>query len=378
MIFFGSINIEFFTRKYDLTRRCKNKLVLEDNMKNFKALVLVVFITSTINYNTNAASIPSFGTIFSVKNNIPPRGQWVTNYGYCGEVAMISAGLYYGQYLSQYDARAIASPGIKQNKSNSQLLLGVNDEASAKRMRLKYDSKSTSSNADFYTWVKNHVSKNHPVIIGVFNNEFLLYGDININAGDDEYDHIVPVIGIGSNYSLTDSFYLDDLILFSDNGLYSPNGIMPYYYLYNATIFLKDRQMANSKKSQIYSLPDYPENKYGIAIMGVMDPNNEALPVRVETSINTELPEIKNNSFTRPVSRSLKLTITVTKLTPGINYNLYRYSNENDIPTVSFNANSKNKGISPWRVINITSGSTWTTSVAIKSSDKVFFRAVKS
>ena len=43
-----------------------------------------------------------------------------------------------------------------------------------------------------------------------------------------------------------------------------------------------------------------------------------------------------------------------------------------------FNANSKNKGISPWRVINITSGSTWTTSVAIKSSDKVFFRAVKS
>jgi hypothetical protein len=68
----------------------------------------------------------------------------------------------------------------------------------------------------------------------------------------------------------------------------------------------------------------------------------------------------------------------VTKLTPGINYNLYRYSNENDIPTVSFNANSKNKGISPWRVININSGSTWTTSVAIKSSDKVFFRAVKS
>jgi hypothetical protein len=347
-------------------------------MKNFKGLVLVVLITSTINYNANAFSIPLFGTTFSVKNNISPRSQWKANYGYCGEIAIISAGLYYGQYLSQYDARAIASPGIKQNKSNSQLLLGVNDEASAKRMRLKYDSKSTSSNADFYAWVKNHVSKNHPVIIGVYNNEFLLYGDANLNAGDDEYDHIVPVIGIGSNYSLTDSFYLDDVILFSDNGLYAPNGTIPDYYLYDGTTFLKNRQMANSKNSQIYSLAEYPVNKYGIAILGVMDTNNETFPVRVETSINSELPEIKNNSSTRPASRSLILTITVSQLIPGIKYNLFRYSNENNTPIVNFNANSKIKGILPWKVISISSGTTWTTSVAIKSSDKVFFRAVKS
>jgi hypothetical protein len=40
-------------------------------------------------------------------NNIPPRLQWEANFGYCGEVSLISAGLYYGQYLSQYDARAI-------------------------------------------------------------------------------------------------------------------------------------------------------------------------------------------------------------------------------------------------------------------------------
>jgi hypothetical protein len=42
-------------------------------------------------------------------NNIPSRLQWEANYGYCCEVSLISAGLYYGQYLSQYDARAIAS-----------------------------------------------------------------------------------------------------------------------------------------------------------------------------------------------------------------------------------------------------------------------------
>jgi hypothetical protein len=98
----------------------------------------------------------------------------------------------------------------------------------------------------------------------------------------------------------------------------------------------------------------------------------------VETSINSELPEIKNNSSTRPASRSLILTITVSQLIPGIKYNLFRYSNENNTPIVNFNANSKIKGILPWKVISISSGTTWTTSVAIKSSDKVFFRAVKS
>ena len=45
----------------------------------------------------------------SVGTAMPPRIQWNANFGYCGEVSIISAGLYFGQYMSQYDARAIAS-----------------------------------------------------------------------------------------------------------------------------------------------------------------------------------------------------------------------------------------------------------------------------
>lgn len=55
----------------------------------------------------------------SRKNNIPPRHQWEANYGYCGEVSLISAGLYYGQYVSQYDARA-----IDQNLNEAAMDLG--------------------------------------------------------------------------------------------------------------------------------------------------------------------------------------------------------------------------------------------------------------
>jgi hypothetical protein len=71
-----------------------------------------------------------------ISNPIPPRLQWNENYGYCGEVSLISAGLYYGQYISQYDARALASPGVPENDFNSQLMLGINDQIAAAAMHL--------------------------------------------------------------------------------------------------------------------------------------------------------------------------------------------------------------------------------------------------
>src|ERR1700722_11587714 len=69
---------------------------------------------------------------YAAANDIPPRLQWMANHGYCGEVALISAGLYYGQYASQYDARALASDGLPQNEGKSQLLLGGNDRRAAR------------------------------------------------------------------------------------------------------------------------------------------------------------------------------------------------------------------------------------------------------
>ena len=111
---------------------------------------------------------------YSQGNDIPPRLQWEGNWGYCGEVSFISAGLYYGQYVSQYDARALASPGVKQKKAKSQLLIGVNDQKAAKAMHLnasEWDTASETSSASFLVWVKRNVSAGYPVVIGVFNNE---------------------------------------------------------------------------------------------------------------------------------------------------------------------------------------------------------------
>ncbi len=148
-------------------------------------------------------------------NDIPPRLQWDQNFGYCGETSFICAGLYFGQYCSQYTARYIASDGEPQYLDGSQLLVGVNDEYTADQMSLNYNkwdhegdpSPPQGTTDDFFVWIKNHVVAGFPVIIGIFNNEYLLYGDTDPNAGDPEYDHIVPIIGVGSYSPLHDGLY---------------------------------------------------------------------------------------------------------------------------------------------------------------------------
>ncbi|HVA34245.1 MAG TPA: hypothetical protein VNG31_08865, partial [Candidatus Baltobacteraceae bacterium] len=72
-----------------------------------------------------------------IANGITPRLQWMYNYGYCGETSLISAGLFYGQYLSQYDARHLAHPNIPQSQDASQLLLTLNAARVARRMHLQ-------------------------------------------------------------------------------------------------------------------------------------------------------------------------------------------------------------------------------------------------
>jgi hypothetical protein len=64
---------------------------------------------------------------------------------------MISAGLYYGQYLSQYDMRKIVS-GTNQRQ---QLLLGYNEGYAAAQLRLKYKKMQSTGSAAFLAWIKH-------------------------------------------------------------------------------------------------------------------------------------------------------------------------------------------------------------------------------
>ena len=326
----------------------------------------------------SAPARPAAATTYTAGSRLPPRIQWNANYGYCGETAFVSAGLYYGQYISQYDARAIASKNTRQSLESSQLLLGVNDVAAAKAMHLNATAFNTAkqpTSRAFLTWVKSNVVAGSPVVIGVFANQSRFYGTANLNAGDTEYDHIVTVTGITSTRSLTGptTYYADDVLTFNDGGLWTgTNGQPQNAFSYPFGTFATTRQRANAKTGAVYSLKSGAD--YGIAITGIIDLNRDTVPVRLTTSVNAETPTMVDGSNTRPAAKPVTLTITVSSLKPGTTYNLYRYSSMANVPDSTFNANAA-KAAQKW-TITIPSGSTYTMTQTINSNEIAVYRAV--
>lgn len=335
-------------------------------MRKFELIVATIVLLPTW----------TFLNAFSKHNDIPPRFQWDENSGYCGEVSLISAGLYYGQYISQYDAREISSPRASQKKG--QILIGLNDVCAAEKMHLKaiewgYSKERTVD--QFLAWVKEHVVKGYPVAIGVYTNEYLFYGNKKPNAGDEEYDHIVTVTGIASNHPLDNpSYYGNDVITFSDNGLWTTSSGAHYFFSYGMDDFQANRKEANAVGGAIYSLSNSGSN-YGIAISGVLDLNGDTLPVRIETNYNYEWPEIKDHSNKRPAAMPLQLTLNVFGLEPNVVYNLYRYSDLESVPNSHFNAHVS-QAFEHWQ-FQISSGSNYVMMQDINSDEMAIYRCVR-
>jgi hypothetical protein len=338
-------------------------------------------LDSRIAPDAKAVQAPAASS-FEITNDIPARLQWNANNGYCGEVAFINAGLYYGQYLSQYDIRAIASPNKTQNLVSAQLLLGVNDTFAATQLHLNATPWKTSnkqSSSSFLTWVKSNVISKYPVIIGVYTNEYKFNGTTNVNAGDTDYDHIVTVIGVTSKTALNNpaTYYGDDVLRLIDHGIWTgtSNNLPQYTFNYPFSSFQGTRQQANASTAPVYTLP-LGNSNFGIAITGVTDLDGSTVPVRLATSANSESPSMKDGSTTRPASKPLTLTITVSNLKPNVSYNLYRYSSVTSVPNSGFNKNASRAFQT--LPVKISSGSTFVTKMTINSNEIAIFRAVPS
>lgn len=310
--------------------------------------------------------------------DISPRRQWNANFGYCGEVSLVSAGLYFGQYCSQFDARATATPGLLQSREDSQLLPGVNVLATAAKMRLRVEEWSApprKTTKDFLVWVKRQILLGRPVMVGVLMNEFQFYGDTNPRAGDPDYDHIVPVMGIRSTASSLSAplrYLRDDSLVFSDNGLWSPKGVAPFFFESAFGTFARTRVAANSRTAPVYSLKN--GGNYGVGILGIADSNGDTIPVRLTANVSEEVPAIRDGSSQRPAAMLVTLTATVSMPDQSVAYNLYLYDAFEKVPDSRFNAKSSS-ATRLWR-IPPHSGATHTVSITVPSSRMTVFRAV--
>ena len=275
------------------------------------------------------------------RQHLKPFYQWENNDGYCGEVSMMEAGLNNGQWMSQFNARLICGTGLSQSgpdgacvrhsgqvDDDAELLLqdpgtgvtGPNTYADAAsclaNSRLSastYDYSAQPSGIagykDYMSWVKEEIITGNQVTIGVLEN----------GGSDEQYDHIVAAIKIGTNHSPTDStYYPDDVLYFDDHGLYTflgnnpghnpaipPGagsdsiGYTPYVFGYTFGSLAKTRAGANSANAQGYSIvipghrtiytvaggsgydtvPVRGPHNYAFAVAGPDDPTGVTRPV---------------------------------------------------------------------------------------------------
>jgi hypothetical protein len=375
----------------------------------------------------DGSSPPTRRYSFRPKNPLQGFYQWHNNNGYCGEASLIQSGLALGQWTSQYSVRSVASPfaaSIAQTgtategniKFLSQLLLddfaprgtttGNSFGTAAANLKLvatPFNSALQKSGSlghqAFLTWVKAEVIKGNYVTLGVIH-----------PGGGGPYSHIVNVIGVDSNAPATSTAYNgSDVLILDDHGLMTSDdnpqlplgaggtdGCTPYRFAYTF-----DSLKGSPTGSRLYQIPlpgtTTLSKNYAYSISGVADTSRVTLPVRLAMSSSIpadpivgqryESPAIGTSttgeSFTNraPAAFSLTLTATVSGLVAGKSYNLYRYQRATSplpkgqlvVPSASFNANAR---MATNKTAFQATGSTYVTSVTVRSTDTVVFRCV--
>lgn len=329
-------------------------------------------------------------------SSIASRQQWNENYGYCGETSFITAAMYYGMYMSQWTIRELinqmtSNDTVDQTTQSSQLLLvnsdGNNNMSNALNI-FQFSYTIYDQSSSFTDWITKQSNNGiNPVIIGVYEN--------NVLGGlDPTYDHIVPVVNSTST-----------TISFSDNGLYGDDGATkdpknqnpdwtgkwdpsykitdptfnnPFLFTYNIPDCVNNRSNATNS-SFIYSIPT--NNNYGIAITGI---TGSTVRVQVVPSVQeTDTFTCNNTDSCGVIPSSIKMSLTVYlyNLTVGVTYNVYCYSNYQDLQnatTQGFNTYGTNSNITRYTFTADSIKSTYIDPHITNSQQIALYRCIKS
>ena len=321
--------------------------------------------TSKPIYDNSPTVVDSYGSRnYKHILDVQVRNQWDPNQGYCGETSTIIAGqLLAGQYFSQYDLRKIycSNEGISNNRvcqTEEQYLVGDStyDIDTATSIHMTAETYSATGTAAYLSWVKRHVRKGHVVTITVFAKD----------GTSDEYDHIVNVVGIETNFD-DDLYHDSDLLIYDDH----------YDDVYRVSF--KDFPMTrfDSKKNSApqWSLPKGVNViNYGIAHTGPVGIGLKQ--VKLWTSVKDELPSIKEGQWARPTDKDMTVYVVVSGLVEGVEYNLFKYDDEKHVPENDFNNNSQD-AVSVDTFVADSSG-VYKFDFKARTSNKIIFRCVEA
>jgi hypothetical protein len=277
-----------------------------------------------------------FKRVFTIK----PRQQWNIAGGFCGSISIQVLLMAHGAWISEDLVRKanIGAQCFGHSEPNEGCEVGPENYAeTAEGLRLKYDvwdySQPKPQATAFKAWLKSHLAQGAPVMWAPMEKgeyPHQPYGSKSVPGGG-AFDHHEPIIGIGSNHNLSDTtVYDDDWILH-----YSNQDLMPYYRTFSS---LEDELHMNGNcdnASTIYPNREafpcfYNQVTYGLAVFG-FDVQAPTLPVQIDVDHQIE-PNVRSHEKPLP----FQATVTISRLTAGKSYILYRYSGINSFPDKDF------------------------------------------
>ena len=258
--------------------------------------------------------------------DLPPRYMWgwgPKTSGYCGSASIQTMGLFFGNYWSQDQIRGtsggtssfymlLLKSGSIIDGKNTSLLHACSELKLVCRnfdsIPMKLIPSQAQNVSNYVKWIKDNIDKGYPVISGLY----WSYGN------DNEYDHIVPVIGYDK-----EALYYNDL--FTNRT-----------WRVEISDFIKTRKQCISNirfGSNAFCLP--MTNNYGIALEGNEDSNDDLIPAKLSISSWTEPDYSKENNQNEDPTR-LKGKLIVTNLVVGKKYSILRFNDMNKVPTKNF------------------------------------------
>ncbi|CAE8604172.1 unnamed protein product [Polarella glacialis] len=232
--------------------------------------------------------------------------------GYCGSMSIQTAGIYYGNWLSQ-DAVRGTSGG---QDAAHEILLDLEGCCTAIHAcrALQMNCTSWSSETEFrpqhigfLEWSRQAIRAGEPVIFGVY-----MRGHEHQKSGD----HIVPMVG------------------FDDTGVYLNDLHSNLTLRYEVDDFVRDSQHCTKGASEWeYCLP--ASVNYGMRVHGNLDANGELLPLRLSMSSGWE-PDYSQEDQRHAAPVLLTAQITLSGLQPGSRYALLRYDDPETVPDRRF------------------------------------------